>query len=261
MTTSPSRPRVNRGRPLHLSIAVLLIAVTFIFQTQTSHAKRRKKRAPKQERVYIPIETIDALKANDIEAAVRAIRLEADSPRTQYLLTIMQRIVIYEKKEKKLPANKHGELFNLGIAYHNLFLFLKGIGHTNDEFFKSALDYYRKASRTISPSRKNETRLMTAALYAANEDYKRAKKYFHKVEPDLYQDEFRWYTSLALYYAALGDTDQTIVNLKEAYTLKPDYLKFWLGICDDFINLYNEKDFNALLAKWKVKLQNRGHGG
>lgn len=202
------------------------------------------------EKDYIPIETLDALKKSDIDGAIRGIRMEAATERLKYLLREMQRIE--EENTKKVSRRDHRGLYNVGIAYHNLYLLLKGRGIDNDDLFNKALKYYKLAYRTYSPSRKNNINLTMAALYAAKGDLKKAEKTFQNVNTEEMPNNFQKYKGLSLYYASLGDTDSAIQNLEEAFKLNPDYTKFWVSVSDDFNPIYNDDAFQMLLKKWNI---------
>lgn len=240
-------------------IAIIIVVLIATASDNASAAKRGSKQAVSPAVVtHIPVEVIDSLKANDLSGAIRNIRMEATTPRSQYILTQMQSVESLEKGSKGVSGKDYRQLFNVGVAYHNLFLFLNGYGINNEYFFKQAVKYYKKAYKSSSPSRKSITALTMAALYAANNDIKKAQNLYKKTDIELITDQFRKYETLALYYSAMNDVDNTIINLELAHNLKPDYTKFWLGISDDFIQVSNNEEFKKLLNKWKVVQPIRG---
>lgn len=241
---------IRKNRSICMLIAIMMLGLV----PGSSTAAASKKTTT----IHIPVEVIDSLKESDIDGAIRNMRLEAVSPRSEYLLRQMQRIDKYEKDGTRGSGQNHRHFFNIGVAYHNLYLFLKGYNIDNETFFKNALKYYKSASRTKSPSKKNNVLLTMAALYAAHGDEKKAEKLFKKVDQTLYENQFHKYESFALFYSARGDADNAIINLKSAYDISPEHTTFWLGISDDFVQIYNNEQFKALLEKWKVKPLNRG---
>lgn len=241
-------------------LLVGILTLAFLLSPATSEAKKKraKRKAPVQEvTVHIPVEVVEALKISALDDAIRGMRLEATSPRSKYLLREMEEIVHFENAEK--AEQKNGQyLYNVGVAYNNLYLFLKGEGMNNEDFFKKAVDFYKKAMSRSSPSRKNSTMLTLAAIYASAGDTKNAQKFFKKADLEFCRDEFRKFETIALYYASMGDIDKALENLKLAYKVNPGYLKFWLGISDDFNQISDDKKFQALLKKWDVKPLDRG---
>ena len=207
--------------------------------------------------ILVPFETIQALKENNITAGVRSLRIEAHSPQTKYLLNEMKKIETAKTSDKEI-RNNYRELYHTGIAYHNLYLFLRGEGITSEDFSKEAIKYYKRALKTKSPYRKNQISLTMAALYASDGNQKMSDKYFKKVNEAFFDDDFRKYLGYALYYASKNDTENAILNLEAAYNINEDYTKFWLGISDDFTNLYSNPLFQEKLKKWKVVRLNRG---
>ncbi len=117
----------------------------------------------------IPIEAVEALAKGNVDEATRMLRTESPSSRSLYLLAEMKRILDYEKDKKPPKFERHEFYQNLGIAYHNLFLFLKRNGMTNKEFYKEALKFYKKAGKSRAYSEKYEAQLLTAALKAARD--------------------------------------------------------------------------------------------
>lgn len=250
----------SKNKILSLAFLFLLISTLSLNLTlnHNAYAARKKLKPVQKAAAYIPVEVIDSLKISDLDGAIRNIRMEATSPRSKYLLREMQRIETFEQGGKK-SSKDHRYLFNVGVAYHNLYLFLKGYEIENEDFFKKALKYYKMAYRTKSPSRKNNINLTMAALYASAGDTKRAKKLFGKIDKDCFQDQFRKFEGLALYYSAVGDVENAIPNLESAYSLNPEHTKFWLGISDDFNQICDDQRFQSLLKKWAVKPLDRGH--
>ncbi|MBI2092502.1 MAG: hypothetical protein HYT75_05890, partial [Deltaproteobacteria bacterium] len=123
----------------------------------TGHKKKRVRRlkyvSPSKEELTAeniplalptPDEAIKALSASDLDEAIRVLRPEPPSSRSLYLLREIQRIVLYNKNKKAPKLDRHQFYQNIGVAYHNLFLFLKKHEITNENFYKMAIKFYKK---------------------------------------------------------------------------------------------------------------------
>lgn len=236
------------------AILVIVTICSLVLISKSSDAAKTRETVQRPD--YIPVEVIEALKVSDVNGAVRVMRMEATNERSKYLLREMQRID--SENIKKISRHNHRELFNVGVAYHNLYLLLKGYGVENDDLFKKAMKYYKLAYKTQSPSRKNNIDITMAALLAAHGDKDKAEKLFSKTDLNNFPSLFRKYEGLALYYSANGDTANAIANIEAAYKTNPDYTKFWLGVSDDFNPIYNDEDFQGLLKKWEIRPISRG---
>lgn len=242
------------------SAVVIILTICFIFEASSIAAKKKsskKATAPEAPIVYIPVEVTDALQISDIKEAIRNMRMEAHSPRSKYLLQEMQRIVDYQSLKKGRTAKNDRLLYNVGAAYHNLYLFLKNQGIENNDFYKNAENFYLKAMKSRDASRKNHVTITLAALYAAGGDTKKAEKTFEKVDESEIEGHFVKKETLALYYAAIGDTDKALPYIEESYRINADYTKFWLGVSDDFYSLKDNEQFQKLLKDWKVERLDR----
>jgi tetratricopeptide (TPR) repeat protein len=251
--------KIKHLKTFILSLFIIVLGVAFISATNSFAAKSKKKHSSSQKTViHIPPEVVDALKESNIESAIRYLRIEAGSPRSKYLLREMQRVSDYNNKADKFMKRNFKVLYNVGVAYHNLCLFLKSNHIENKKFFKKAERFYLKSAKIKSPSKKAKTRLTLAALYHSAGETKKAEKMFSKADPDLINDAFMRNETLALYYASQGDANSSIATLKKAYKIKPDLTRFWLGISDDFQTISTDQSFQKLLKEWKVEILNRG---
>lgn len=230
--------------------------------TKKKRHKRLKYVAPSQEELKtevfplsLPIseEVTNALAKNNIDEAIRVIRTEPPSSRSLNILRQMQLIIAFNKNKKIPKIEKHKFCQNLGIAYHNLFLFLKRSNITNKEFYKNALKYYNKALDTLSHSEQSEVNLLIASLKASNGEIESAKKIFAKVDDSLIKDDSTTLEYLAAYYAAVGIEEKSVEALKKAYELNPEEIKTWVAIGDDFMNIEDTPKFKALVKSWKIK--------
>lgn len=245
-------------------ISLIIVAVFFLnlFMAGDLFAKKRRslkrsKASTAESVILVPYDMIEALQQSDIEAALRSVRLIAHSPQIQYLKTQLE-IIETAKKNKKDTMKDRTALYNTGAAYHNLYLFLKSQDFDNQKLANEALKYYKLALRTKSLFKKNEINLAIASLYATTGKTKSAEKLFKKLDPELFDDPFKKYMGIALYYASLKDAANTITNLESAFSLNPKFAAFWLGISDDFTSLNTDPEFKSFIEKHKVVRLNRG---
>ena len=145
-------------------------------------AIQKKEEPPAQKEepaVQISQNVIDALAKDDLNEAVIALRDQPASPKSLYLLREATRIVMYETS-KKHPKRSDAHQFyqNLGIAYHNLYLFLKANGQDQPLFVKQALKFYKKSKGSATPMHKREVDAVTAALLASNGEHEKADAIF-----------------------------------------------------------------------------------
>jgi len=208
--------------------------------------------------IHIPIETTEALKKDDIAAAIRNLRLVATSEQSKYLLRQMEEIKTYEMDKSKLKKKEYLRILNVGIAYNNLFLFVKSQGETSNKLFNKTLKFFKKANKASSPFMKNRIKLLTASLYASTGDLKKAETYFKKVALSTFKNEFQRNTNLAHYYSAIGNTLQAMTHLEMAYKERPKFVKLWLGISDDFENIDETEEYQSFIKKHRIKRLNRG---
>lgn len=244
-------------------IFVLFLAALFTFTVfmGDSFAAKRKKAGKKEAplvTIEIPAAVTDALKNGDVEAAARGIHLHATSPRSEYLFKQMLTIVEYDADKRKAGRKDQLRTLNTGVAYHNLFLFLKGGGCQSKEFFKKASKFYTMSLKNKSPYRKNIVYMLLASLNASYGNAKLSEKYFKKTDPNLFEDELRKLLTLALYHSSVSDAAGAILDLDAAYKINPEYVKFWIGVSDDFVEVGNTPEFQEAIKKWKAFRRDKG---
>lgn len=256
--SSEAAPTTKTALPQKPSIANK--AKTLAPIRKKRRAKRRLKYvAPAQSELKvaaipltlkIPEEFTTALANNDLDGAVRILRIEPPSSRSLYLIREAQKIISY-KKDKKVPKiDRHKFYKNLGISHHNLFLFLKRQGITNEKLYKSALKFYGRASNSSRAiSEKTGTKLLAAAIKAANDDLGGAEKIFAKLDITLLTDSYEGLEYIAAYYAAAGVVDKALNYLTLAYEIHPDQTSIWLAIGDDFFKIENDPEFKRLVPQ------------
>ena len=206
--------------------------------------KKRRYVSPPQDDLKIELvplmlpisdDVIIALSKNKVDEAARTLRMEPPSAKSLYLLREAQKITKFKK-------NKTASYKNIGIAYHNLFLFLKRNNIINKAFYKAGIKYYKKSSR-------NEARLLIAALTASNGEIEKAKKIFSKIVVSTLGESSQIVEHKATYFAAIGDVENAIENIRKAHDENPDQTAIWTVISDDFLTIENDPEFKKLL-KW-----------
>lgn len=201
----------------------------------------------------IPGAVVTLLAEGEVAAAVRRLYLEPASVRGMMLIREMERIGEAQAGVKPTPGDEHHYYLNLGVAYHNLILFLKNHGAMNKKFVGKALQAYGKARREVRGAHQFEADLLTAALAASVGKTRDAERRMAKVKVDEVSKEFSGLTALISYYAAIGDVPKTIAALQQAQALdSAKQLKTWVQIGDDFQPLKNDPAFQDLLVEWTV---------
>lgn len=208
--------------------------------------------------IKISPQVIENLKANKLSDAIRQMRVEATSPQAKFFLREIEKINDYEHSQDKKFKKELQNVFNTGIAYHNLYLFLRDNGIMSKKFFGSALGYYKKAESKSPPSEKSVIQLLMAALYADTGDIKNSEKYYGKIDQASFHSDMKKCLTLALYYSSRDDVAGTIASLENALKMEKEFTIFWVGISDDFYKVYNEPDFQDFLKKWNIERLNKG---
>jgi len=230
--------------------------------TSLAKAKSRKakitpvsqeKYAQEHPRVRISQKTIDALVKGDLNEAVIELREQPTSPKSLYLLREVTRIVMHNSsKGRPRGSDPHQYYQNLGIAYHNLYLFLKANGYEQEDFAKNAIKFYNKAKSSATPMQKKELKVLMAALFVSNDEAKKADGLMKKIDINDPNINFQMYEYLATYHAAKKDSKEAIEALKAAYRERPDVILTWLAVGDDFYLIKDNPDFVAVLNDWHI---------
>ena len=198
----------------------------------------------------IPQEVATLLSKNDIEGAIRILRIEPPSLRTLNLLREAQRIEAYKKDKKVTKIEPHKFYQNLGIAYHNLYLYLKRNGLENPELVKSAIKFYKKAGKSLAISEQTESKLLEASILAVSGNSNESDKIFSGLDITTIEEKDTGRAYLAGYYAATGDAAKVIEELNAAYDIGGEHISMWVRISDDFFMLENDDNFHAMLNDW-----------
>ena len=200
----------------------------------------------------LPPDILEYLAKGDITHAARGLLMEPATEKLLYLLREAQRIGEAPLRPKLVKADAHRHYLNLGVANHNLFLFVKRHGTTNTPYIKEALACYTKARKASAKEERAELDLLRAALLASSGKPKEAQRIFRKVSTDEMQANHHTATFLATYYAAMHDAPNVVVALKRAYALNPTATKGWLRVTDDFAALKENTELQALFTEWDV---------
>jgi len=212
-------------------------------------------------------EVISFLAKGKLKDASRTFKSEPASAKSLHLSREIQRILSYNKSVKDSPANKHSISQNTGIAYHNLYLFLKRNNINQKNFYKKGLKFYKRALKTDSASEATETKLLTASLLAAGGETKRAGDLFSEIDLNLLDKDFKTSEYLASYYAATRDMPHTVNALKDAHLSRPEQTLIWLAISDDFYQVEQSPEFDkmkkdfAAESEQKAKLKKKKKTG
>lgn len=199
----------------------------------------------------IPEEITNLIAQGNLEAAIRELRIEPPSSKSLNLLQDAQKIVIFNKKKDVPKFDKHRFYQNIGVAYHNLYMFLKRHDRTNDDFYKKAKKLYAKSGRSSLKSEKAESKLLRATLEANAGKTEKAQKIFSKIDLSRLGENAEGYEYTAAYYAAIGDVEKAIEALDMAYKLNPEQIALWVAISDDFFGIENRPEFQKLISNWK----------
>lgn len=224
---------------------------------RTPQSKRigRNRRAPVLlgAPATLPIEqplapdVLDALAKGDLVHATRGLLMEPASEKSLYLLRTAQLIGETAQGLKPGRAEAHRWYLNLGIAYHNLFMFLQRQERPNTSYLRHALAAYTKARRTSNaPTDRAEADCLTAALLAAS-GKKAAAQRLAKDRMENLPEDFRGGSYLVTYYAALGDAEQTASRLRKAYQQNPEAIRSWLRVTDDLAAVRTAPTMQSLL--------------
>lgn len=235
----------------------LIFIFCFLFSLQASGAKKSKSQST-YTNVIISDTVVTALENKDLEKAAILLRDHPTSNKSIYLLRQATRILLHENNDIKPERNKaHRYYKNIAIAYHNLFLFLKSCNATQTDYFKKALKYYKKSNRGALSKQKQEIQILVAALYATNGDLNKANKLFKKYNKEKYGPDIQLYLSLASYYAAIGNVEDTIMALKAAYRESSETVMNWMAVGDDFYLIRNDPQFRKLMQGWHISKRNK----
>jgi hypothetical protein len=202
---------------------------------------------------------IKMLAEGKVSMAARRLLMEPASTKSLYLIREMQRVGEHETKLTRLKKDDHRAHLNLGIAYHNLFLFLRRHDMTHRRFARRALRLYGKAARVGEGLHRDEAYLLQASLHAAEGNKSRAMRLVHeRVDLKLLGLTTRGASYIAGYYAAIGEPKSAVAALRLAAGHdQGGTLNRWLLISDDFENIKKTDEFQAFTADLPKKRSKR----
>jgi tetratricopeptide (TPR) repeat protein len=200
----------------------------------------------------VPKNVVQLLASGDLKKAVFAMRELPDCPKASYLMHSASRIVLFGMEKNPSKSSAHEVYQNIAIAYHNLYLFLKGNGIDQEAYFGEAERYYSMARRTGTYLHKAECDVLEAALIAASGDAEKAMKKFSKVDEFMLRGDFESMEYLAVYYAAVRDAAKALEALDAAFAMSPTRTLAWLEVSDDFEPLKDDAGFAARLSSWRT---------
>ncbi len=236
------------------TILILAILCAFISSSlsEPSYAKKKKSKKKSDDVCIISKSLAETIASNDINASVIALRNNTSCPKQLYLLREVTRIARFDMQPKPKRGEAHKVYQNLAISYHNLYLFLKTQNIEQEDFLKHAQKYYKKARRAGTALHKEECDILIAAITAASGDTEKAAKKFSKVDESMLRGDFESMEYLAAYYGAIGDVNNAIVSLSEAYNLNPKRTVTWLEVGDDFYKIRSDPQFIAVTKNFKI---------
>ena len=205
----------------------------------------------------IPQVVIDELTDGDLNAVLLTLRDEVMTPKLLYLTREVSRIVNFKMSPKPPKEEAHKVLQNVGVAYHNLYLFLKTREVEQESYAEEAHRYYKKARSAGTELHRTDCDILDAALLASEGDREKAQKKFSQIDEGALRTDFESMEYLAAYYAAMGSAEGAVKALETAHRMNPDRTVAWLAIGDDFYPIKEEPEFSRILVEWKATAAQR----
>lgn len=218
-------------------------------------AEAKKKATVKDGVIALAVE---ALSNADLESAANLLQEKSNSKKASYLLREITKILIFEN-QKKPPA--HFGAFeryqNIGIAYHNLLLYLRARDIDQPELAGKALSFYKRAKKFAPKMQRHEVDLLTAALLVMDDKKEMAEKIVRRTNISWMDDDFQIQCNFATYYAAIGDVEKTVGSLQKAHEIKPKTVEGWLETADDFYLIKNDPEFKKGVKNLQTRKQEK----
>lgn len=196
---------------------------------------------------------IENLARDNVSGAILAMRDDRDSPKLRYLNRQASRIVAYQLDKEVAGAEAHQFYQNLGISYHNLYLFLKAKGIEQKKYFSEANRFYKKGRKAGTHLHQADCDMLRAALYAAAGKQGQAKKMYGKIKEADMRGDFDSMEYLAAYHAAAGNIEGALAALDAAHRQNPAATLTWLAVGDDFDSIADQPQFKSLMIAWKAE--------
>lgn len=209
----------------------------------------------------VPSDVVRALAAGDALLALQAFPSQSSDAKTQYLLHELLHVTQDEVHKGKKSNNGEVALYRQirrrGIAYHNLYLFLRTQDVNEKNFLKKARSYYTHAAHLGSELNRAKCQVLLATLFALDGDEKRANKQFSLVSPQLLGADAEMVSYVANFWGAREDVEQTLLALQYAHSLAPKQVATWVNEGDDFFLIRGDERFQLLLNDWQQDMNNR----
>lgn len=242
MMISRSATPYRKMGTLLLAIVTIIGITRPVFATDTTIAS-----------FPLPIsqDILDALTRGDINSALLALRDQPSSPKLLYLTREVMHLSEFLQNPHPKKTEAHHVYQNAGIAYHNLYLFLKARGIDQRHFFKQARRLYHKARGAGTPLHRAECDVLVASLLGASGKIQEAQKAYSRVDTQALRADFASAEYLASYHAAVGNVEGTLDALRYAYSLRAEEIRAWVEISDDFWKVQDDPRFVTLITTWK----------
>lgn len=195
---------------------------------------------------------VDLLAANDINGALIAMREKPKDPKLRYLTREASLLAMYSMGDRPKGDDASASYFNLAIANHNIYLYLKAYGVDQFRYAKAAHKFYSKAKRGVDGRRKAQRNLLDAALYAASGKRDKAQHVINDIDPVFLGGDYESEANMASYRASMGDAEGAVSSLEKAYKLNPERTTTWLAVADDFHAISSEPRYKELRNSLKV---------
>ncbi|MBI4365213.1 MAG: hypothetical protein HY543_00165, partial [Deltaproteobacteria bacterium] len=264
LATPVKKPAATRSaKPAKRSAAAKQKAAP---EKKTAAKKARRGRIGKNRRTpallgkpqRLPIEQpispdiVDYLAAGDMTRAARSLFMEPATEKSLYLLRETQRIG--EAAHMGRPSRPEARRFylGLGVANHNVLLFLKRHGRPTARYARAARSAYAKARAAAPKAERAAVDILVAALDAATGKEKAAAKRFAKLPLAAFEKDLRATTYLATYFAAQKDIPHAVTAIAKAHEMSPGAIKSWLRVSDDFHAIQDAPEVKDLFSAWKI---------
>lgn len=210
-------------------------------------------------RSQVPRAAAALLAHGDLMAAYQRLQMAPESLRNRHLMGEVQRVAQHSRGLAKVSDDQRKYYRDLGIAYHNLLLFLQGEAMWSKNFYRKAHRAYARATRKSNPVARAEIELLRAAIdMSAGKQKPALRRFTRRVDQQQLEGHFTGLAYLAGYHAAAGSTDDAIAALQRARTLDTkNQLGTWISIGDDFTPITNTTAFRTFQTPAKATATRR----
>lgn len=209
----------------------------------------------------VPNQVVQALASSDILLALQHYSEEPQGKKNQQLFHEMLHAVEdnVHAKNKQARPDLYYNLKRRGIAYHNIYLFLRTQGINEKDYLKKARNFYQQAIKLGSEIERAKCQVLLATLFSLDGDEKKAEKQMGLVNPQLLSADAEMVSYVASYWAAREDIEQTLLALEYAHILAPKPILAWAEEGDDFWLVSGDVQFQDLLRSWQEKNSKQEH--